>query len=104
MQNLLVSGGGLKQSIDCCMQMQRYRRFDSFPVLEELGSYSEIGKTTKHSKPKRSLILLEAFRMRDLQVNVPLHLQDLTVHLQDYRSLGANEQRQQLYSLGVDAP
>lgn len=63
MQNLLVIGGGLNQPIDRCLQMQRYCWAHSFLVLEELGSYTETRKTTKYPKSKRSLLLLEAFRV-----------------------------------------
>ena len=38
-----------------------------------------------------------------MQVDVPIYFQDLEKHLQDHRSIGADEQRQQLHSVGVYA-
>jgi hypothetical protein len=41
------------------MQMQRNCWFNSLLMLEKLGSYLKIGETTKCSKPKCKIILLE---------------------------------------------
>lgn len=83
--------------------MQRNSWTYSLLVLEELGSDTKAGETTQYSELKRKVVLLEAFRVRDMQVDVPVYLQDIEKHLQDHRSIGADERRQQLYSVGVYA-
>lgn len=53
-------------------------------MSEELGTDTEAGEATKCPKPKCTIILLEAFRMRDMQVNVSLHIQDSEIDIQDH--------------------
>ena len=68
------------------MQVQRFRRSHPLPVPQVLGSDPEAGEAPKCSEPKREIFLLEEIRVRDLQTDVPLHLQGRPNYLQDYRS------------------
>lgn len=67
------------------MQMQGFSRSYPFRVPQELGSHTETGKATICHKPERQIFLLEEIRVRDLQANVSIHLQDWSKNLQDYR-------------------
>ena len=84
MQNLLGQRGRSDQPTDHRLQVQRLCGSNPLPVPQVLGSHSETGEATKCSKPKCEIFLLEEIRVRDLQTNVPLHIQGWINYLQDY--------------------
>lgn len=43
-------------------------------MFEKLGSHIEAREAAKRLEPKCTILLLEAFRMRNMQVDVSLHL------------------------------
>ena len=49
-----------------------------------LGLDPEAGKAIERFQHECPIILLEEVRMRDLQINVPIHFQDWPSYLQDY--------------------
>ena len=50
-------------------------------MLEELGSDPKAREATKLLEPERALLLLEKIRMRDLQANVSIHVQNWKKYL-----------------------